>query len=199
MFKIVTKSGRSATSVFGFQWLFFAEAMNIQIMPSENFEVFISQNPRGWKTKAWACSILGALQKKKLISANSSIFLSVCFLSPQKMKNLNKQARGKNQVTDVLSFEQLDTRIKPKNHLMLGDLVICPEVIRKQAKLYGNLVEQELVVILTHGLLHLLGHDHEKSPRKAAEMWKLEKSILSLVLKGTNKTCSGLIARSYSK
>lgn len=103
------------------------------------------------------------------------------------MAKLNLKYRGKNRATDVLSF--------PAHPVFweigyLGELAICLPVLRKQAKELGHTAEAELEVLITHGLLHLLGLDHEKSVRQAGVMARWEARLL-------NKR-SGLIARARS-
>lgn len=101
--------------------------------------------------------------------------LDVTFVTSPKMKSLNKKFRGKDEPTDVLSFPALEVFAR-QGHL--GDLVICAPVLERQAKEIGHSPKQELQVLLVHGLLHLLGYDHEKSPRESKEMSKLEQKIL---------------------
>ena len=81
--------------------------------------------------------------------------LSLAFVNKAEIKKLNKKFRNKNKATDVLSFE-LDSGY-------LGEIVICPEVVK---------TEQEMVKVFIHGILHLLGYEHEKSVKQAEEMKK---------------------------
>ncbi len=80
--------------------------------------------------------------------------LSVVLLKEPKMQELNRIYRGKNKPTNVLSFQE--------EELGLGELVLCPAVIRKDAKKYGITFKAEFIRIFIHGLLHLAGYDHEK-------------------------------------
>jgi probable rRNA maturation factor len=80
--------------------------------------------------------------------------LSVALVSDRRMRALNRQFRGKDQVTDVLSFPA-DARG------FLGDVVIAAGVARKQAQEGGHTIRTEIRVLALHGLLHLLGYDHE--------------------------------------
>jgi probable rRNA maturation factor len=80
--------------------------------------------------------------------------LSLVFLKESKMRELNRVYRGKDNPTNVLSFRE--------EELGLGELVLCPAVIRKDAKKYGITFKAELIRIFIHGLLHLAGYDHEK-------------------------------------
>jgi probable rRNA maturation factor len=80
--------------------------------------------------------------------------LSVAVVSDRRMRSLNRQFRGKDRVTDVLSFPA-ETRG------FLGDVVIAGGVATAQARASGHPVQTELRVLALHGLLHLLGYDHE--------------------------------------
>jgi rRNA maturation RNase YbeY len=101
--------------------------------------------------------------------------IEVEILGKAAMSKLNDEARGKKQPTDVLSFELPQSF---KNQGLLGQLVICFPVLKAQAKALGHTEAQELEVLVVHGLLHLLGFDHEKSPQAAREMGRLESKIL---------------------
>lgn len=88
--------------------------------------------------------------------------LSIALVDIEEMTELNGDFRGKEGPTDVLSFEcddpcALATADQP---VMLGDVIIAPEVAEAQAAEYGHTVEEELNLLLVHGILHLLGYDH---------------------------------------
>jgi len=117
--------------------------------------------------------------------------LDVTFVSRARMKSLNRKFRGKAYPTDVLSFPALEIFAR-QGHL--GDLVICEPVLERQAKEAGHTPVEELHVLLIHGLLHLLGYDHEKSKRDAAEMAKWEGKLLKVMNRGS-RAKPGLIAR----
>ncbi len=112
------------------------------------------------------------------------IGLSIVFIGQGKMRKLNKQYRGKNRVTDVLAFSQkLKTKfIKPLGVKEgLGEVVICLREVKKNAKKYNSRFERELGRVLIHGILHLLGYDHEKSEIEAKKMAEREEYYLSQV------------------
>lgn len=119
-----------------------------------------------------------ALRKKAGFPASTnepSFGLDVTFVDRAKMRSLNRKFRGKNQPTDVLSFPALEIFAR-QGHL--GDLVICAPIMEVQAKEIGHSTKKELDVLLVHGLLHLLGYDHEISTGASAEMSKWELKIL---------------------
>lgn len=107
----------------------------------------------------------------------------VTVVGSAKMKALNAQYRGKAYATDVLSFEApgVFRRIG-----YLGELVICSTVLARQAHSLGLSLGEELEVLMVHGLLHLLGFDHEKGAKQAAEMARWERKILGKRAPGKN-------------
>jgi len=107
--------------------------------------------------------------------------INISFLNKSAMQDLCRQFKSKKKLTDVLSFpvpaleaSLIDTQT------FLGDIAICIDKAREQAKLYGHSFLEEVAVLFAHGLFHLLGYDHEKSEEEAniqmqGEMYLLEK------------------------
>jgi probable rRNA maturation factor len=91
----------------------------------------------------------------------------VVFTDDTEMRRMNRKHRGKDKTTDVLSFPLDDTTPLLQTRL-LGDLVISVPTAQKQAKEYGVPLREELLRLLIHGFLHLLGYDHENVSRKKA-------------------------------
>jgi probable rRNA maturation factor len=85
--------------------------------------------------------------------------LSVTFVSPGEMRALNRRYLKRDYATDVLSFSY--GRIKVDGTPFLGEIVLAPEIALQQAKRYRTLPARELGKLLVHGILHLLGYDHE--------------------------------------
>ena len=103
--------------------------------------------------------------------------LSIALIGSGRMRKLNKKHRAKNRVTDVLSFNA------EKNSPALGEIVICLREVNKNAKRINSSFEKELINCLIHGLLHLLGYDHEKGETRAKEMLGKQKKYLAEVFK----------------
>ncbi len=110
------------------------------------------------------------LRKRKGMPLHLSTVVSVVFLESQEMKKLNQLYRKKNKVTDVLSFNQDEGNY-------LGDIVLSLKIVRQQALDHDLSLKEELSYLLLHGLLHLLGYDHEKSDREAKKMFQLQDSL----------------------
>lgn len=105
--------------------------------------------------------------------------LSIAVVSIEEMADLNTRYRGKEGPTDVLSFGCDDpcAVVSPEEFVTLGDVVIAPEVAEEQAAEYGHTVEEELNLLLVHGVLHLLGYDHE-ADEDASAMQERERALL---------------------
>jgi len=101
--------------------------------------------------------------------------LSIVLVDENKIKQLNAEYRGINLPTDVLSFPQLTEN--PTGPYLLGDVVISPQIAEVQAGEYQHSPEKEMAILLIHGILHLLGFDHE-TPEDKALMEEREKKIL---------------------
>ena len=104
--------------------------------------------------------------------------LSIALVDTDEMARLNEQYRGMEGPTDVLSFGCDDPCPTPGDEpITLGDVVIAPAVAEQQAAELGHSVEHELDVLLVHGILHLLGYDHEADD-DAGAMGAREAAIL---------------------
>jgi rRNA maturation RNase YbeY len=108
--------------------------------------------------------------------------LSVLLVDDATIQNLNLQHRKIDSATDVLSFPQMEDG-EFISH-MLGDVVISVETAKRQAVEHQFSLEQELVLLLLHGLLHLLGYDHERSPKEEKLMTEKTWELFALVFPG---------------
>ena len=110
----------------------------------------------------------------------SGVELSVVLCDDAFIHPLNRDYRGKDKATDVLSFAQREGEDGDLEDPMLGDVIISVERAKIQAKEHGVSFEAEMSLLLVHGILHLLGYDHEEDS-EAEEMEAKEKEILSIV------------------
>jgi rRNA maturation RNase YbeY len=106
--------------------------------------------------------------------------LSLVLVSDAVMHALNRTWRGKNRPTDVLAFAQREGASTPPAEL-LGDVVISVDTARRQADDLGHSLASEGERLLVHGLLHLLGYDHERSAREARRMQRRERALLRVL------------------
>jgi len=102
--------------------------------------------------------------------------LSVVLMNDRAMRRLNEHYRGKDRTTDVLSFPQASPRGGAEQ--LIGDVVISLQTATRQAKERKSTLHAEVVRLLVHGIVHLLGYDHERSPQEARRMGAKESSII---------------------
>lgn len=112
---------------------------------------------------------------KKLNKNN--VNFSITFVGRRYIRKINKEYRNINKITDVISFAFLDNHDKV-NTEMLGDIFICIPRMKKQARMYGHSEKRELAFLTLHGLLHLLGYDHQKIKEEKI-MFDLQDEILN--------------------
>jgi probable rRNA maturation factor len=117
--------------------------------------------------------------------------LSLMLVSDSAIRRLNRDFRAKDKATDVLSFPQLDasgevplsaksiaSKAPPS---MLGDVVISIDTARRQARELGQSIAHRIRTLLIHGLLHLLGYDHERSKAEARRMFARERELAAML------------------
>ncbi len=104
--------------------------------------------------------------------------LSVLFIGDRSMRSLNRLYRGRDEATDVLSFSFRDGKFPRIQPNFLGDIVIAVPVAARQAVEDGRTLCREIDLLLIHGLLHLLGYDHERGGREADRMKRRERQLL---------------------
>ena len=108
--------------------------------------------------------------------------LAIVFVDEAAMEQLHVQWMDEPGPTDVLSFPMDELRPgtegEPSPPGLLGDVVLCPEVAARQARESGHATAEEVLLLTTHGILHLLGYDHAE-PEEHAEMFGLQDEILA--------------------
>jgi probable rRNA maturation factor len=107
--------------------------------------------------------------------------LSLAFVDDGEMRLLNAAYRRVNEPTDVLAFAMSEGRFGGINPHVLGDVVISAETAAFRAEEDGRPLEDELDALLVHGILHLIGYDHERSPADARIMRAKERSLLAAI------------------
>ncbi len=128
----------------------------------------------------------------KVLGQKACFKAEVVFQDAEYMQYLNKTTRGKDSVTDVLSYPSMEgirgkiltpnecrTELEGK-YIFLGSIVLCDQKIREQAKEYGHSERREREYLVVHGLLHLFDYDHMTDSDKL-EMRNKEKQIMSLL------------------
>lgn len=106
---------------------------------------------------------------------------SITFVGEEQIKEINKNYRGIDKVTDVISFAFEDGKNYQEEVRVLGDIFICIPKMIEQASLYGHSRKRELSFLTVHGLLHLLGYDHQTKEEEEIMFSRQE-----LILDATN-------------
>ncbi|MCQ2747768.1 MAG: rRNA maturation RNase YbeY [Mycoplasmoidaceae bacterium] len=115
------------------------------------------------------------LSAQKTLKLKENVEFDVNIVSKQIIRNINKQYRHIDKVTDVISFANRDSKeIKVS---LLGEIFICLEKAKQQAKEYDHSLQREIIFLFTHGLLHLLGYDHIKQ-KDQKQMFDLQDEII---------------------
>ena len=129
--------------------------------------------------------IINKVLKKTLkMEKVKNAFISVVLVDDKKIQEINKNYRGIDKVTDVISFAFEDNDKKMYNNIrVLGEIYICIPRMKEQAILYEHSETRELAFLAVHGLLHLLGYDHMNKEDEKVMFGKQE-----LVLNGFNQT-----------
>lgn len=148
---------------------------------NNQFEILIRKNKSIKSRQWWAKEIKKAISFSKLALPKifqkqlSTSSFTLLLTNDKEIQNLNKTYRKKNKPTDVLSF-YIDKKQQIEQKY-LGDIVISTDTAIKQAKIKNVPIESELILLFTHGYLHLLGFDHIKD-KDAKIMFKYQNEIL---------------------
>ncbi len=121
----------------------------------------------------WAAAALGR--------RGSGREIAVRVVAPRESRKLNRQWRGKDKPTNVLSFpapELQASRAGTTDAIPLGDLVICADVVREEAERDGKRIDAHWAHLVIHGALHLAGYDHEVGDRERRRMERREIAVL---------------------
>jgi probable rRNA maturation factor len=122
------------------------------------------------------------------LGVNSAVSLNILFVDEDEMRRLNRLWMDEDKPTDVLSFplDEFTTNspvFSNKNFgvqevdLELGDIAICPRVAEVQAQNAGHTAHEEMLLLTTHGILHILGYDHAQADEEA-QMFELQRQLL---------------------
>lgn len=128
----------------------------------------------------------------KVLGQVEPLKAELVFLGTEEMHNLNRETRGVDKTTDVLSYPSLEG-IKGKilrkedcpteldgKYIFIGSIVLCLDKIKEQAKELGHTEEEERDYLIIHGLMHLFGYDHMNNADKA-EMREKEKAVIAIL------------------
>ncbi len=141
--------------------------------------VFHNRTKNGAQGRAFFVRVCRATQPHLRLPKGYRAEVGITLVGLTAMKTLNRTRRKVDKPTDVLSFPLHMKPISGYTALLLGDLFICPDVVRQHAAGSGKSVRAQFAWTAIHGLLHLAGHDHERSAAAARKMFTLEQKILT--------------------
>jgi probable rRNA maturation factor len=144
--------------------------MKLQIENSQNKNKIDKRKVRG--TVSQILKILDCADKE----------ISISFVDDENIKKLNKQYLGRDKATNVLSFSMREGEHGDVNPQILGDIIISVETAKRDA-LYGKItIAQEIDFLIIHGILHLLGYNHENTTKKESnKMRQKEKDLFNKI------------------
>jgi len=153
---------------------------------SEEIEIFVEEEFRGVVNGVWVKKIVRQILKAEGVAPPYEV--SLVFTDSETVKQLNRDYRGVDEPTDVLAFYMLPQKeadssfaLPPDGVTRLGEVIISYPQAVEQAREQGHSTEKELALLIIHGILHLLGYDHEE-PEEEAKMRTREKELLEKCL-----------------
>lgn len=145
----------------------------------------ISYDNDAYKTLAPKKEVLAYLNKVLTELKLSNVEFSVTFVDERNMRNMNRKFRAINDSTDILSFAAEDDDgfgfiSAGRRKRVLGDMLICPEVLKRNAETFKVSENEELRRLLIHGVLHLSGDNHQTNDPSEPMLIKQEKILAKL-------------------
>ena len=152
----------------------------------EQIGIHVEEKFRGMVDEGWVRRIAQTVLKAEGVAPPYEV--SLVFTDSETVKQLNRDYRGVDEPTDVLAFYMLPQKeadssfaLPPDGVTRLGEVIISYPQAIEQAREQGHSTERELALLIIHGILHLLGYDHEE-PEEEAEMRTREKGLLEKCL-----------------
>ena len=153
---------------------------------SEEIGISVEEKFQGMVDQGWVRRIAQTVLKAEGVAPPYEV--SVVFTDSETVQQLNRDYRGVDEPTDVLAFCMLSQKevddsfaLPPDEVTRLGEVIISYPQAIEQAREHGHSPERELALLIIHGILHLLGYDHEE-PEEEAEMRTREKELLEKCL-----------------
>lgn len=120
-------------------------------------------------------------QKRQGYAIPKTMEISLTFVGDEEIAEINEKYRGVARPTDVLSFSMFEADEPLCSGSSLGDLIISADTMKRQAAEYGHSEKRELCFLFVHGLLHLLGYDHEISEDEEKMQFARQDEVLDLL------------------
>jgi len=154
----------------------------------EEIEIFVEEEFRGLVDGGWVKKIVRQILKEEEVAPPYEV--SLVFTDSETVRRLNRDYRGVDEPTDVLAFYMLPQKevddafaLPPDGVTRLGEVIISYPQAEEQAREQGHSPEKELALLIIHGILHLLGYDHEE-PEEESKMRERERELLEKCLPG---------------
>jgi probable rRNA maturation factor len=154
----------------------------------EEIAIFVEEEFRGLVDEGWARRIAQTVLKAEAMAPPYEV--SLVFTDSETVKKLNRDYRGVDEPTDVLAFYMLPQKgdassfaLPPDGVTHLGEVIISYPQALAQAKEQGHSPKRELALLVIHGILHLLGYDHEQAEEES-KMRERERELLERCLPG---------------
>jgi len=158
------------------------------MLPEEEIEISVEEEFRGVMDEGWVRRIAQTVLKAEGVAPPYEV--SLVFTNSETVQQLNRDYRGVDEPTDVLAFYMLPQKgadssfaLPPDGVTRLGEVIISYPQAAEQAKEQGHSPERELALLVIHGILHLLGYDHEE-PEEESKMREREIELLERCLPG---------------
>ena len=155
---------------------------------SEEIAIFVEEEFRGLVNEGWVRRIAQTVLKAEGVAPPYEV--SLVFTDSETVQQLNRDYRGVDEPTDVLAFYMLPQKgadssfaLPPDGVTRLGEVIISYPQAAEQAREQGHSPERELALLVIHGILHLLGYDHEE-PEEESKMREREIELLERCLPG---------------
>jgi probable rRNA maturation factor len=155
---------------------------------SEEIAIFVEEEFRGLMDGGWVKKIVRQVLKAERVAPPYEV--SLVFTDSETVQRLNRDYRGVDETTDVLAFYMLPQKgadssfaLPPDGVTRLGEVIISYPQAAAQAREQGHSPERELALLVIHGILHLLGYDHEE-PEEESKMRARERELLERCFPG---------------
>lgn len=143
--------------------------------------IAIGVNLNGTRIPASRATVVAAARAALVSQRARNVMLSITFVSDRTMRALNERHLRRDRVTDVIAF---GFRRRGPTDPIVGDVYIAPGVARASAETNGISAREEIVRLVVHGTLHVLGHDHpESDARTRSPMWRTQERIVSRLMR----------------
>jgi probable rRNA maturation factor len=156
------------------------------VLPSKEIQIFVEEKFRGVVDGGWVKKIVRQVLKAEGIAPPYEV--SLVFADSETVQKLNRDYRGVDEPTDVLAFYMLPQKgadfsfaLPPDGVTRLGEVIISYPQAVAQAREQEHSPERELALLIIHGILHLLGYDHEE-PEEESKMRERERELLERCL-----------------